>query len=316
MPEQPARAAKPARRTWLRFALGVFYLALAAMLYIVVRKLDLDEIARALRALPTASIVLASACSALVYALYAGYEILAARTRGVPLSRARLARIGFTSYAFNLSLGSVIGALGVRLRLYANERVAAADSVGIVALNLMTNWSGYFAVLGIALFVHAGEPPQAWWLGSGTLRAIGVGASAVALGYAWACARARRRTWDVRGQRFELPHARVAVRQFALSIPAWLAGAGGLAILLADVAFDQVVIAMLAASVIGLVIRVPAGLGVLEAVFVASFGPELGNSRVLAAMLAFRCVHYLVPLSVGLALFLLAEWRARRLAPA
>ncbi len=311
MPEDRAITRGARKRGWVRVALVLFHVALGVLLVLVLRKLDLGAILGALHALPEQSLLLAAACSALAYAAYAGYEILAARTLGVRLPAARLATIGCTSYAFNLSLGAIVGGLGVRMRLYAQQRIPAADSVAIVALNLMTNWSGYLVALGVALLVHA-EAPFAGWIGSGALRALGIVLLVGAFGYAWACARARRRSWSVRGHRIVLPGAHVAVRQFALSVPAWLATAAALAILLADAAFDQVVIALLAASVIGLVIRVPAGLGVLEAVFVAAFGSDLGDARVLAALLAFRCVHYLLPLAVACVLFVHATWQARR----
>jgi len=300
------------RRRWaLRGLVLAFYVALGAVLVSVARNLDLAEIVQSLQSLPMRSLLLAGACSILCYAAYVGYEILAATVRALPLPTRRVALIGFTSYACNLSLGAIFGALGVRMRLYARQGIAAADSLAVVALNLLTNWSGYLLVLGALLVFHTGELPAAWPVNGGPARAAGAVILAAALAYPYACARARRREWSVRGHTFELPGLRTAATQFALSIPGWLATAGSLAFLLADVAFDQVAIALLASAFIGLVIRVPAGIGVVEAVFVASFGPELGHARVLAALIAFRCIHYLVPLTIALTALAVQEWSAR-----
>ena len=316
MPAVRTRAVAKRRQRWLRVAAAAFYVVLVAMLVSVARTLDVEEIVRSVRALPPTSMVLAAACSMACYIVYACYEVLAARIRelGVPVHRVAL--IGFASYACNLSLGSIVGALGVRLKLYAREGIPAAEALTIVALNLMTNWSGYLVVLGGVLVAHVSTLPAAWSPGGSLLRGLGIVFVLAALGYACACAFARRRTWTVRGQDFELPALRVAVMQLALSVPVWLLTSASLAVLLGDVAFDLVVIALLASAMIGLVIRVPAGLGVLEGVFVASFGNELGHARVLGALVAFRCIHYLAPLVAGLAVFGALQWRARRLAAA
>ncbi len=57
----------------------------------------------------------------------------------------------------------------------------------------------------------------------------------------------------------------------------------------------------------------PAGLGVLEAVFVALLAHEVAETRPLAALLAYRALYYLLPLAVALVAYLVTEMRARRL---
>ena len=62
--------------------------------------------------------------------------------------------------------------------------------------------------------------------------------------------------------------------------------------------------------------HVPAGLGVIEAVFVAVLGPAgmdlAGEPRLLAALLAYRAVYYLLPLLFALAFYLAFEARRGR----
>ena len=55
---------------------------------------------------------------------------------------------------------------------------------------------------------------------------------------------------------------------------------------------------LLLAAVAGVVTHVPAGLGVLEAVFVACLS-DVGTTTVLAALLSYRAVYYLVPLALA-----------------
>lgn len=311
MPE--AHTPSPARRWGIRVLILLFYAGLAWVLVSIARELDWAQVRDAVRSLPLPALLLAACCSACCYMLYAGYEILAARHVGLGLRTPVVATIGFVSYACNLSLGAMLGALGVRLRLYGARDVAAADAARVIGFNLLTNWVGYLCVLGLALLVSWSEPPAAWRIGALPLRAVGIVLLGLAVAYVWACARATRRSFTLRGHAFELPTLRFALLQLALSLPAWLAAALALHVLLqGEAGFDRVVISLLFAAVAGLVIRVPAGLGVIEAVFLASLGPELGQARVLAGLLAYRCVHYLGPLLAGLVGLAVLELQARR----
>jgi len=303
-----------ARRWLLRAVVAVFYVAVVAMLVAIGRELDWPAAAAALDALPLRAVLTAAVCSAVCYALYAGYELLAARQVGVALPRGQVAAIGFASYACNLSLGAMLGALGLRLRLYTSRGIPAGAGVRLVAFNLLTNWSGYLLVLGAALLLMRTEPPPAWRVGAPVLQVLGAVLVVLAAGYAYACARARRRRWRLRGLAIELPTLRTALRQFALSVPAWLASAASLHALLPAADFDLLLVSLLGSAVIGLVVRVPAGLGVIEAVFLGALGGALGEGPVLASLLAYRCVHYLGPLVLGLLTFVLLDLAARRAA--
>lgn len=299
----------------MRAVLAVFYAALAIMLWTIGRELDWAEAATAFSALPIGTILIAAACSLSCYALYAAYELLAARQARIALPRPQIAAIGFASYACNLSLGAMLGALGLRLRLYTARGTDAACVARVIAFNLMTNWSGYLLVLGTALLCLRIEPPSAWRIGATALQAVGVGLLVIVAGYLWACARAKRRTWRWRRLTIELPALRIALIQLALSVPVWLLGAASLYVLLPSADFGLVLVTLLGSAVIGLVVRVPAGLGVVEAVFIASLGSQLGQGPLLAALLAYRCVHYLAPLALGLATFAVLELARRSTRP-
>ncbi|MGJ7583533.1 UPF0104 family protein, partial [Variovorax sp. RHLX14] len=69
----------------------------------------------------------------------------------------------------------------------------------------------------------------------------------------------------------------------------------------------------LVAAVAGVITHVPAGLGVLEAVFVALLAHEVPQAKLLGALLAYRGLYYLLPLVVATLGYLVTEARARRL---
>jgi glycosyltransferase 2 family protein len=64
--------------------------------------------------------------------------------------------------------------------------------------------------------------------------------------------------------------------------------------------------------VAGVITHVPAGLGVLEAVFVALLAHQVAEAQLLAALLAYRGLYYLLPLVVATLAYFATELRARR----
>lgn len=305
------------RRKWLvRAGVAGLYLALAALLFMLARDLDWADARGALLALSPSQLALAMACSLSTYALYAGFEWLAARQVGIALPRTTVCAIGFASYACNLTLGATIGALALRMRLYTARGIAPAKAASAVAFNLLTNWSGYLFVLGAALVVLPASLPDAWPAPSIAARAAGIVALCAWLVYLGLCWRSSGRRWRIRGVELRLPNVRTAAIQLALAAPVWLLSAASLAVLMMDADYRLVLVALLASAVAGLIVRIPAGLGVTEAVMLASLGATLGQGRVLAALLAFRCVHYLLPLLLGLIVTGFLEWRGRRAASA
>jgi uncharacterized membrane protein YbhN (UPF0104 family) len=61
------------------------------------------------------------------------------------------------------------------------------------------------------------------------------------------------------------------------------------------------------------VLHVPAGLGVFEAVFIALLAHRIGEEELLAALLGYRALYYILPLLVAGAMYAVMELRARRL---
>jgi uncharacterized membrane protein YbhN (UPF0104 family) len=177
----------------------------------------------------------------------------------------------------------------------------------------LTNWIGYAVLAGVAfagdLVALSADAP----VSSATLRAFGVALLLAAAGYLAACHWSRRRRWHVRGHTLELPRAGTALLQIALSVTHWSLVATVLYVLLeGSVAFVSVLGALLVSSVAGVITHIPAGLGVLEAVFVSLVGDAQPVHRLLAALLAYRAVFYLAPLAMAGLAYLALELAARR----
>ena len=76
-----------------------------------------------------------------------------------------------------------------------------------------------------------------------------------------------------------------------------------------QLAYLTVLAVLLVAAVAGVVTHVPAGLGVLEAVFIALLSHQLPPPALLAALLTYRAVYYIAPLGLATVLYLLQEAR-------
>jgi uncharacterized membrane protein YbhN (UPF0104 family) len=68
---------------------------------------------------------------------------------------------------------------------------------------------------------------------------------------------------------------------------------------------------VLLGAVAGLLSRIPAGLGVIEAVGTAVLSPWMPASQALAVVLAYRALYYFAPLAVAGVALLAWEWRGK-----
>lgn len=72
---------------------------------------------------------------------------------------------------------------------------------------------------------------------------------------------------------------------------------------------------LLVSSIAGVIMHIPAGIGVLEAVFMALLaGENTSQGTIIAALLAYRVLYYFIPLLLALMCYLLLESRAKKVA--
>jgi len=129
------------------------------------------------------------------------------------------------------------------------------------------------------------------------------------------CAFSKRRRWTIKGHKLALPSLRMALLQFAVSSANWLVMGAIIWLLFAHkVDFPQVLGVLLISSIAGVIIHIPAGIGVLEAVFLALLsGEHLSHGTIIAALLAYRVIYFIAPLLLALVLYLWLESRAKSL---
>ena len=251
-------------------------------------------------------LALAALLAALSHLVYSCFDLFGRKVTGHRLPTLRVMTTTFISYVFNLNLGSLIGGMGFRYRLYSRQGLAAQTITTVVATSMLTNWLGYLLLGGILLIIRPLELPPEWPVASSQLRLIGVAMVGVAVAWQLACGLSRRREWHFSSHSIRLPGARLAALQFAASMANWaLMGSIVYVLLDGQVDYPLVLGTLMIAAVAGVIAHVPAGLGVLEAVFVGLLGSRVEPSELIGALLLYRAFYYLAPLLVAL----LMQWR-------
>lgn len=307
---RPALRARP-WWPWLRKA---FWLAFFALLgYLLVsqaRSIAWDEVAQTLRALPLPVLLAAGGLAFASHLLYSSFDLLGRRAVGHRLPAPQVMLVTFISYAFNLNMGALVGGVASRYRLYGRLGLDEMQVTRVMAVSMVTNWLGYLLLGGLAFALFPLALPAEWDISDAVLQIAGGLLAAVALGYVAACAFSRKRSLALRGQTFTLPSGRTALLQLAMSCLNWSLIAGTIFVLLqGQVDYVTVLTVLLLAAVAGVVTHVPAGLGVLEAVFVALLGTQIAPAQLIGTLLAYRALYYLAPLALAVLAFLFLEIR-------
>lgn len=283
------------------------WLLAAVVLALVLRQamtLDWPAVGQAIADLPPTVLAGAALAAAAGHLAFAGFDVVARAVLRHGAGAWRSAWIGATAYAMNLNLGALIGGVAIRLDLYRRAGVGTAQAVRVVGLGMVANWCGW-ALLGAAVLVAA--RPLPWPPAWGEPRAgllSSITAVCVVLPAAVLLACALRQRLPARWRRFrqELPPWPAALAGVALGLVSWSLAATTLWWLLQGaLPWWTVAGALLLAAVAGVVTHVPGGLGVLEAVVLATLSPRVDTSALLAALLAYRAVYYGLPLLVATA---------------
>jgi uncharacterized membrane protein YbhN (UPF0104 family) len=290
----------------------LFFVVVAGLLWRFGSNVEWGSVWRAAKAQEPASLLLAAVLAVVSHGLVASFDLVGRHVTAHGLPVARVWSVAWVAYAFNLNLGALVGGAGFRWRLYSRLGLDNAVIAQVYGLSVATNWLAYLVLLGFALLVSPVALPDDWQIGRQGQQVLGVLAPLLALGYLMACALATRRRWQWRDHQISLPSGRVALVQLLLSATNWLVIATVIHTLLGgQVAYVLVLGVTLLAAIAGAMAHVPAGLGVLEAVFVALLGHAMPQNEILAALLTYRALYYLGPLLLAIVTYAIMELRWR-----
>lgn len=304
-----------ARRGYLAVGAIIVLVALGlSALHHLTRSVRFADVRAAFYAIDPRQILLSVGFTIASYIALTFYDVIALRVVGRPLRWRTAATASFTSYTLshNLGLGLLTGG-SARYRVYAAAGLDGADIARVIAIASATFWFGVFAVTGLGLLFHEGPiTVERFQLGQEAVRWLGGAVVAGTLGLILLCAlrpgqRIGWRAWSV-----PLPTPAQAVAQIGIASIDLACASAALFILLPGASIDLLPAFLLAyalAIIVALVSHVPGGIGVFEAVVLATV--PVDRTELFAALIAYRVLYYLAPLALGIALLAWDEARRR-----
>jgi len=310
------------RKTALNFlkrAAVVVFMAIATALVVSkAREMDWPQVLQAVKAYDLETLAMAFAIAVPAFLACASFDLVGRHATGHSLSALRTAIISYTGYFFSLNLGALVGGLAFRYRLYMPYGLSTMTMSQVIGLSIVTNWSGYVLIAGAVMAWQPPELPPGWNVSVSLLRGIGIFLLLLAAGYIAVSIIKGGSSVRLKDSRFDIPTISVTAIQVGLSMLSW--GSIGAVItwlLQGEVSWFAVMPVLMMSAIAGIWSHVPSGLGVTEVVFVSLLGHLAPESRLLAAVLVFRIVYYIVPFMVAVFayFYLEATARGRKAAP-
>ncbi|MFC3189962.1 lysylphosphatidylglycerol synthase transmembrane domain-containing protein [Pseudocitrobacter faecalis] len=301
---------------WTKRALTwLFLVAVAVLLVLYARKIDWHEVWNVIRDYNRLALLGAVGLVIFNYLLYGCYDLLARVWCGHKLAKRQVMLVSFICYAFNLTLSTWVGGIGMRYRLYSRLGLKPGTITRIFSLSISTNWLGYLLLAGVMFTGGVIDLPPHWYINDTTLRLLGAVLLATVLIYLGFCAFAKKRQYSIKGQKLVLPTWKFALAQMAISSLNWMAMGATIWLLMGQaVDYFFVLGVLLVSSVVAVIVHIPAGIGVLEAVFVALLASEeVSSGTIIAALLVWRVLYYFIPLMLALVCYLGLESQAKRI---
>lgn len=304
------------RKTALNFlkrAAVLLFLGIAIVLVVSkAREMDWPQVLQAVKAYDLKTLVTAFAIAVPAYIACASFDLVGRHATGHSLSALRTAIISYTGYFFSLNLGALVGGLAFRYRLYMPYGLKTMTISQVIGLSIVTNWSGYVLIAGAVMAWQPPELPPGWDVSPSLLRGIGIFLLLLAAVYIALSIIKGGSSIRLKDSKFEIPTIGVTAIQIGLSLLSW--GSIGAVItwlLQGEVSWFAVMPVLMMSAIAGIWSHVPSGLGVTEVVFVSLLGHLAPESRLLAAVLVFRIVYYIVPFVIAAVAYFYLEATAK-----
>jgi phosphatidylglycerol lysyltransferase len=297
---------------WLAafLSFGLFSLALWGLLH-VAHAVHIKDIRAAVAAIPAAHLLLASGLVIGGYLALTLYDLLALRYLKSDIPYPRIALASFIAYAFGHTIGlSVVSGGSVRYRIYSAAGLSAAEVGSAIFMVALTFTLGITTLASLVLLLEPQILADVLSISPLLLRLLGATIIILLTGYvAWAGW--RHQPLKIGRWQFTVPSARVTLMQIALSMTDLSLVALAVYSLLppdTPVSYLHVLGAFVLSIVIGIISHVPGGLGVFETAMVLAL-PQVPKDALLASLLVFRVLYYLLPFLLAALLLAGHEWK-------
>ena len=273
------------------------------MLYRMLRDIDPGRVLAAVAAMPAGHIAL---CALFVFGAYVTltfYDFFSLRTigaRNVPYRVAAMA--AFTSYSIGHNLGATVFTGGaIRFRIYSAYGLGIVDVAKIAFVTGLTFWLGNAFVLGLGMAISPQAASAIDRLPSGVNQAIGFSVLLI-IGVYLAWLLRGTREVGVKGVNVVLPNASLTLVQILIGVLDLGLSALGMYMLLPAQPPGELlpfVVIFVLATLLGFISHTPGALGVFDAAILLAL-PQYSREELLATLLVFRFIYYLIPFTLAL----------------
>ena len=270
------------------------------------RNLKIEDIARALEAIPTRTLAIAFLWNLLSYGILTFYDRLGTYYAGRSVSYGKVAFASFCAYslAHNLGFAAVSGA-AVRYRLYAHWGLTPLQIAKVVGFCSLTFGLGGMVLGGIVLFFEPEAVPFfGAWLPLWVMHAFGGLLWAIVAGYITLSRLTRGRM--LFGHEMDLPGWRMAILQVLLATVDVAVTAAIIFTLLPQahgLTYLRFLGIYVASYTAGLAANIPGGIGVFDTAMLVGLSPYLEPPQILGSIVVFRLYYYIIPLFLAGGLF-------------
>lgn len=309
-------APKNKKLIWLKRILTLFFFILVpVLLFTLIKQIEWQEVKEALVSYKVSTLLPGVVIALSSYCVFASYDLIGKKYTGHTIPSRQIIPLGFVCYAFNLNLSSWVGGIALRYRLYTRLGLDIPTITKILSMNWITNWLGYLILAGTIFLFGLISLPDNWKIGTTTLQVIGAVMVAVAIVYLVACKYAKRRSIKIFKHELSLPGSALSFIQASLAIVNWSLMGLIIFMLLPEgkVSYPTVLGILLIGAIAGVITHIPAGLGVLETIFITLLQHQLSKGTILAALIGYRVIYFLIPLGIAVIIYLVLESRAKKM---
>ena len=313
---------------WKRLGIAASLFIIAFAITTLVRTLkgvDTGVILTALTEIPTSRIAFAALCVVCAFCTLTFYDFFALRTIGKKHVPYRIAALSsFASYSIGHNIGATVFTGGaIRFRIYSDYGLNAIDVAKICFLSGLTFWLGNLVVLGVGMVYYPSAASAMDLLPEAMNRLIGIGClSGIVMYFVWLVLGENRRELGQNGWKVVLPSARLTLVQVLIGVVDLTFCATAMYLLIPaqpHIAFLSLAVVFILATLLGFASHAPGSIGVFDAAMLVAL-PQLGREQLLATLLVFRVLYFVIPFSIAISIMgtrelwlnVVVPWQKRR----